>query len=84
MKNMLLLNGGLKQRFPASSAAMTSTRFTKGGVGNETGPETSVILRQRRAAAAAIAKPILPGAVVGNITHRVERFARRACRNRRY
>ena len=43
-----------------SSAVITSTRLTNGGVGNETGPDTSVTFAPRRAAAAAIAKPILP------------------------
>ncbi|EHC46187.1 hypothetical protein LTSEHVI_4520, partial [Salmonella enterica subsp. enterica serovar Hvittingfoss str. A4-620] len=38
-----------------SSAVMTSTRFTKGGVGNETGPETSVTFAPRRAAGGVIA-----------------------------
>jgi hypothetical protein len=35
-------------------------RCTNGGVGSETGPLTSVTFAPRFAAAAAIAKPILP------------------------
>ncbi len=49
MKNVPLLNGGLNSASMSSAAIINP--FYKGGVGNETGPETSVTFAAMRVAA---------------------------------
>lgn len=58
-KNVLLL-GASPTAASISSAVVTSMRCTNGGVGSDTGPLIKVTFAPRCAAAAAIAKPILP------------------------